>query len=66
MLVMADKKPKAASPKAAQTPLRVEDSRLLDALELYAKQQRRSRNMTIQIILEEKMKEAGLWPPKDA
>ena len=43
--------------------LRVEDRRMLDALGSLAKRQRRSGNMALQVLLEDALKEAGLWPP---
>jgi hypothetical protein len=46
--------------------LRVEDKRILDALTVLSKRQRRSRNVAIQIILEEALKHEELWPPADA
>lgn len=67
MAVMAAPKPKtdesSKEPVPGRTPLRVDDARLLDALDTFAKRQRRSRNMALQIILEEKMEAEGLWPP---
>jgi hypothetical protein len=52
--------------KAASTPFRPEDPRLLDALDVYAKRIRRSRNMAINLLLEEAMEREKLWPPPEA
>jgi hypothetical protein len=51
--------------KAASTPFRPEDPRLLDALDAYAKRIRRSRNMAINLLLEAAMENEGLWPPAE-
>jgi hypothetical protein len=47
------------------TPFRPEDNRLFDALDAYAKRIRRSRNMAINLLLEEAMEREGLWPPPE-
>ena len=51
--------------KATSTPFRPEDMRLLDALDVYAKRIRRSRNMAINLLLEAAMEKEGLWPPAE-
>lgn len=65
MSLMAEKKPKPSPivPVATQHSLRVDDGRLLEALDVYAKRIRRSRNMAIQLLLEKAMEQEGLWPP---
>jgi hypothetical protein len=47
------------------TPFRPEDKRLLLALDIYAKRIRRSRNMAMNLLLEEAMQREGLWPPPE-
>ncbi len=67
MLVMAKKKQadsKKDQHKGQQVPFRVEDPRLVDALDAYAESVRRSRNMAIVLLLEQSLAEAGFWPPK--
>ncbi len=65
MAAMAKKKPKTdqPTPEPGRTPLRVDDKRLFDSLDAYARRLRRSRNMAIQLLLEEAMTREGLWPP---
>ena len=46
--------------------LRVADGRVLEALARYASASRRSQNMALVVILEEALREAGLWPPDEA
>jgi hypothetical protein len=73
MTLVADRKKKTDAKsgrksdphRGVQIPLRLPDSRLVDALDEYAEQIRRSRNMAIVLLLEEAMKTAGLWPPPD-
>ena len=68
MLVMAKKKPSEEQQpdphKGVQTPFRAVDGRLLDALDGYAKSIRRSRNMAINLLLEEILQQKGFWPPR--
>ena len=45
-------------------PFRVEDVRLVEALDRYADSVRRSRNMAIVLLLEQALTEAGFWPPE--
>jgi hypothetical protein len=52
--------------RATATPFRPEDPRLLDALEVYAARIRRSRNMAINLLLEDAMTKEGLWPPAES
>ncbi len=54
-----------AEKKATSTPFRPDDPRLLDVLDVYAKRIRRSRNMAINLLLEEAMQREGLWPPAE-
>jgi hypothetical protein len=49
--------------KGTQIPFRVDDDRLVEALEAYAARIRRSRNMAIVLLLEEALKAHDLWPP---
>jgi len=72
MLSMAKKKPNPEPKKqeadrhlSPQIPFRPDDPRLVDALNRYADQIRRSRNMAIVLLLEEALEEKGLWPPKE-
>ncbi len=72
MLGMAKKKTdkKAASGKQSdahkgmQVPFRVDDPRLVEALDDYAESIRRSRNMTIILLLEQALETVGYWPPQ--
>jgi hypothetical protein len=63
MPVMSKKKPAGDAHKGIQVPFRVGDERLIAALEVYAQRTRRSRNMTIVLLLEEALTRHGLWPP---
>ena len=44
---------------------RPDDARFGEALNELARQNHRNRTQTIIMILEEKLREAGLWPPKN-
>jgi hypothetical protein len=73
MLDMADKKKtgrggdkKSDAHGPIQVPFRVEDPRLVEALDRYADSIRRSRNMTIVLLLEQALEQAGHWPPAGA
>ena len=46
--------------------IRLPDPRLAAVLEEYAQLTRRSRNLAIVVLLEDAMKEAGLWPPGES
>ena len=48
--------------QGAQTPFRAVDAQLLVALQAYAKSVRRSRNMAMNILLEEILQAKGFWP----
>lgn len=48
-----------------QVPFRVDDWRLIEAVEAYGKQLRHKRNMAIILLLEEVLTQKGLWPPKE-
>ncbi len=37
---------------------------LIDALDVLAKANKRTRNATINLLIETALREAGLWPPK--
>jgi hypothetical protein len=50
--------------KGTQVPFRVDDPRLVEALDAYAASIRRSRNMTIIILLEQGLEQVGHWPPQ--
>jgi hypothetical protein len=68
MLSMAKKRPiKAEQPKPeqAQTPFRC-DPALMDAIDAYAQDNRRSRNLAMVILLEQALKAVGYWPPPPA
>ena len=52
--------------RPAAASFRFEDSRLLNALDVYAKRTRRSRNKAVEVLLEEAMRQEGLWPPPEA
>jgi hypothetical protein len=54
--------PKPDAHQGAQIPFRVADERLVEALDAFAKSERRSRNMAIIILLEEALKARGFWP----
>lgn len=62
MLGMAKKK-KPDAHKVPQVPFRPDDLRLIAALDAYAESIRRSRNMTINLLLEEGLRATGFWPP---
>jgi hypothetical protein len=47
-----------------RVPFRVDDPRLVEALDRYADSTRRSRNMAIIVLLEQALTEAGFWPPE--
>lgn len=65
MLAVPKKKPAdEPDPKPVQVPFRVDDPRLVEALDRNAKRNRRSRNMTILVLLERGLTEDGDWPPK--
>ena len=68
MLTMSKKKP--TTEPQEQPPdsilIRLPDPRLAAVLEEYATQTRRSRNLAIVVLLEDAMKEAGLWPPGES
>lgn len=49
--------------RGVQIPFRVDDPRLIEQLDLYAEEVRRSRNMAIILLLEEILKQKGYWPP---
>jgi hypothetical protein len=62
---MAKKKSTKPDPhKAIQLPFRVIDPALIEAIEEEAKETRRSRNMTINMLLEEALQLRGRWPRK--
>jgi hypothetical protein len=63
MSLMAEKKPKKPPLVPGQHSLRVDDKRLLEALDAYGEKVRRSRNMVIQLLIEKAMEEEGFWPP---
>jgi hypothetical protein len=66
MLGMAAKKRRRGdAPKVAQVPFRVDDPRLVEALDRYADSTRRSRNMAIIVLLEQALTVAGFWPPEE-
>lgn len=44
--------------------LRFDDPRLFAAVNAWAKENRRSRNLAILILLEQALKEGGFWPPE--
>ncbi len=54
--------PKGDAHKGTQVPFRVDDLRLVEALDAYAESERRSRNMAIIILLEDALKAVGFWP----
>jgi hypothetical protein len=60
------KKRKGDAHKGVQVPFRVDDVRLVEALDACADRERRSRNMTIILLLEEALTARGLWPPPAA
>lgn len=68
MVLVAEKRlsPSSPLPEEGQTPLRVPDVRLLEALDVYAKRVKRSRNMAIVFLLEQAMTAEQLWPPPPA
>lgn len=51
--------------KGLQVPFRVDDPRLVAALDKYADRTRRSRNMAIIVLLEDALRAENLWPPVD-
>jgi len=65
---MAKKKPvpppEPDNHKGVQRNLRIIDPRLLDAVDEAADGERRSRNLMLNILIEEALKARGLWPPK--
>jgi len=65
MSVMAPKKKKPVDDKAPPDRMlvRMDDPRLIAALDAYAEATRRSRNMATIVLLEEGLKLAGFWPP---
>ncbi len=69
MFTMARKKksvepePEQEPERKVQTPFRPDDARLLDALDAFAHDTRRSRNMAMVVLIEEALKAAGYWPP---
>lgn len=71
MLLMARKKkteaaaPVEADADAGQFHLRYVDERIPAAIDAYAKSTRRSKNMAMNILLEEGLARAGFWPPKE-
>jgi hypothetical protein len=62
MPVMSKKKQVDAH-RGRLVSLRIEDARLIEALDAYAAATRRSRNMGIIVLLEEALERAGFWPP---
>lgn len=50
--------------KGIQLPFRVDDPRLVEAIEKYAEDSRRSRNMTIVVLIEQALTALNRWPPK--
>jgi hypothetical protein len=63
---MAKKKKRANSHKGLQVPFRVDDPRLVAALDDYAASIRRSRNMAIVLLLEDALSRIGRWPPGES
>jgi hypothetical protein len=52
------------SKKDGKVLFRADDARLIEALDAYADSVRRSRNMAINILLEEALASHGFWPPQ--
>lgn len=70
MPLVAKKKsiPERTSDAAPELPpdsilVRLPDPSLALVLEEYARRTRRSRNLAIVVLLEDAMRQAGLWPP---
>lgn len=59
----ASKQQAADLHKGVQIPFRVDDPRLVDAIEAWAADHRRSRNMAIILLLEKALRDEGRWPP---
>jgi hypothetical protein len=59
MPLMTEKK------KDGKVLFRADNPRLIDALDTYADSVRRSRNMAINILLEEALTKHGFWPPPE-
>lgn len=66
MLLMAKKRNQQPNDphKGTQVNLRVIDPRLLRALDAYRHRVRRSRNMAINLLLEQALTQEGFWPPQ--
>jgi hypothetical protein len=56
-------KKKEDSHKGIQIPFRVDDLRLVEALDAYAEVTRRSRNGATLYLLEKALEAEGYWPP---
>ncbi len=65
MNLMSKKKPKNAGgeEEVRQVIFRPETNDLVRAIDAEAKKDRRSRNLTIIILLEEALRARGVWPP---
>ncbi len=64
MSVMAKKKPATEkTEEVRQIIYRPDSQEIVDAIEGQAKKDRRSRNLMIQILLEEALRARGAWPP---
>jgi hypothetical protein len=51
--------------KDGRVLFRADDARLIEALDAYADSVRRSRNMAINLLLEEILTQHGFWPPEE-
>ena len=56
----------ADEPKWQQINLRIDDPRLLSAIDGWADKNRRSRNMAIILLLERMLTNEKMWPPADS
>ena len=54
--------PATAEASPVQVPFRADDRNIVLALDAFAKRTHRSRNSAIVALLEEALKEHGLWP----
>jgi len=66
MVLMAKRKKEPESPveKMLQHPLRFDDRQLLEVLDRHAATVRQSRNAAILTLIEEGLRNRGLWPPQ--
>lgn len=55
----------ADDPKWQQINLRIDDPKLLEAIDAWADKHRRSRNMAMILLLERQLANEGVWPPAD-